>query len=97
MSHERPVITLSPNVTTAIMDAVQRAIIDRGASRATRKAAFSALIALADAGLLKGVRPVNGRHETVVTDWLVTNHRDASRFPEDDGLPVSGRRARSLA
>lgn len=77
MIHERPVITLSPNVTTTIMDAVQRAIIDKGASRATRKAAFSALMALADAGLLKGTRPAGplGRHETAVTDWLVTNHR----------------------
>ena len=77
MSHDRAVITLSANVTTTILDAVQRAIIDRGASRATRKAAFSALMALADAGLLKGGRPAHpsARTETAVTDWLLTNHQ----------------------
>lgn len=75
MSHDRAVITLSANVTATIMDAVQRAIIDKGASRATRKAAFSALIALADAGLLKGTRPAPARTETAVTDWLLTDHQ----------------------
>lgn len=77
MNNDRAVITLSANVTTTIMDAVQRAIIDKGASRATRKAAFSALIALADAGLLKGTRPAPAsvRAETAVTDWLLTDHR----------------------
>jgi hypothetical protein len=38
----------------AIVDAVQRAVIDKGASKATRKAAFSALLALVEAGLLIG-------------------------------------------
>lgn len=72
MRDDRAVITLSANVTTTIMDAVQRAIIDKGASRATRKAAFSAMMALADAGLLKGVRPAaapSARTETAITDW----------------------------
>jgi hypothetical protein len=40
-----------------IVDAVQRAVLDKGASRATRKAAFSAILALVDAGLIIGVMP----------------------------------------
>jgi hypothetical protein len=54
MSDDRTIITLPPNATHAIMDAVQRAIVDKGASKATRKAAFSALLVLVDAGLIKG-------------------------------------------
>ena len=38
----------------AIMDAIQRAVIDRHASKGTRKAAFSALLALIEAGLITG-------------------------------------------
>jgi hypothetical protein len=79
MSDDRSIITLPPNATNAIMDAVQRAIIDKGASKATRKAAFSALLALADAGLIKGNLPANSpaRDETGVaqthvgTRWLL--------------------------
>jgi hypothetical protein len=40
-----------------IVDAVQRAVLDKGASKATRKAAFSAILALVDAGLIIGVTP----------------------------------------
>ena len=36
----------------AIVDAVQRAVTDKGAHKATHKAAFSALLALVEAGLL---------------------------------------------
>jgi hypothetical protein len=35
----------------AMIDAVECAVIDKGASKATRQAAFSALLALVDAGL----------------------------------------------
>jgi hypothetical protein len=52
MSYDHSVITLSPHVTIAIMDAVQRTVVDKGASRATRRAAVSALLALVDAGLM---------------------------------------------
>jgi hypothetical protein len=83
MSDDRSIITLSPPATTAIMDAVQRAIIDKGASKATRKAAFSALLALVDAGLIKGNMSTNSpaRDETgvapthVCTRWLLAGHR----------------------
>jgi hypothetical protein len=77
MAYDRSIITLSPHATTAIMDAVQRAIIDKGACRATRKAAFSALLALVDAGLIKENRSAGSpaRDETTVAEWLLTGHR----------------------
>jgi hypothetical protein len=53
MSDDRANITVPRNAYAAITDAMQRAVIDRGASRATRKAAFSALLALVDAGLIR--------------------------------------------
>lgn len=59
MSDHRSVITLPPDAFTMIMDAIQRAIVDKGASKATRKAAFSALLALVDAGLIVGVASTN--------------------------------------
>jgi hypothetical protein len=40
---------LPENCYAAVLDAVQRAIIDKRASKATRKAAFSALLALVEA------------------------------------------------
>jgi hypothetical protein len=83
MSDDHTIITLPPNATTAIMDAVQRAIIDKGASKATRKAAFSALLAFVDAGLMKGDTSTNSpaRDETdvaqthVSTRWLLAGFR----------------------
>jgi hypothetical protein len=83
MGDDRSVVTLSPLATTAIVDAIQRAIIDKGASKATRKAAFSALLALVDAGLIKGNMPTSlpAKDETVAaqgnvsTRWFLTGHR----------------------
>jgi len=54
MSDDRTLITIPRSSCAAILDAVQRAIIDKGASKATRKAAFSALLALVEAGLVIG-------------------------------------------
>ena len=54
MSDDRPTITIHGQGFAAIVDAVERAIVDKGASRATRKAAFSALLALVEAGLIIG-------------------------------------------
>jgi hypothetical protein len=61
MGDERSTITIPRHAYTAMVDAVtatvdavQHAIIDKGASNATRKAAFSALLALVDAGLIRG-------------------------------------------
>ncbi len=54
MSDDRSTITIPHHGFAAIVDAVQRAVIDKGASKATRKAAFSALLALVDAGLIIG-------------------------------------------
>lgn len=52
MSDDRSTTTIPRYACTAMIDAVQCAIIDKGASKATRKAAFSALLALVDAGLV---------------------------------------------
>jgi hypothetical protein len=53
MSDDRAGITVPRNLYAAITDALQRAVVDRGASKATRTAAFSALLALVDAGLIR--------------------------------------------
>lgn len=53
MSDDRAGLTVPRNVYAAITDALQRAVVDRGASKATRTAAFSALLAQVDAGLIK--------------------------------------------
>lgn len=73
MSYDRSVITLAPHATTAIVDAVQRTIVDKGASRATRKAALSALLALVDAGLMKGSALTNlpAKGDTAAADMPV--------------------------
>ncbi len=52
MSDDRSTMTISRNACSAMIDAVQCAVIDKGASKATRTAAFSALLALAEAGLI---------------------------------------------
>jgi hypothetical protein len=54
MSDDRSTITVPHHGFAAIVDAVQRAVLDKGASKATRKAAFSAILALVDAGLVIG-------------------------------------------
>jgi hypothetical protein len=59
MSDDRSTITIPEYSHAAILDAVQRAVMDRGASKATRKAAFSALLALIEAGLIIGNTSIN--------------------------------------
>jgi hypothetical protein len=59
MSDDRFAITIPSESGTAILDAVQRALIDRYASKATRNAAFSALLALIEAGAVVGDAPIN--------------------------------------
>lgn len=54
MSDDRSTVTIPRNGYAAIVDAVQCAVIDKRAAKATRKAAFSALLALLDAGLMIG-------------------------------------------
>ena len=54
MSDDRSTVTIHRHGYAAIVDAVQCAVIDKRASKATRKAAFSALLALVDAGLIIG-------------------------------------------
>lgn len=73
-------VVLSRHACTAIMDAVQRTVVDRGASKATRKSAFSALLALVDAGLLIGNPSMNppDRDETHPAEASVTAKRLAA-------------------
>jgi hypothetical protein len=59
MSDDRSTITIPSGSYAAILDAVQRAIVDKCASNATRKAAFSALLALIEAGALVGETSIN--------------------------------------
>jgi hypothetical protein len=54
MSDDRSTVTIPHHGFAVIVDAVQRAVLDKGASKATRKAAFSAILALVDAGLIIG-------------------------------------------
>jgi hypothetical protein len=54
MKDDRSTITMPRNAWAMVMDSIQRAIIDKSASKVTRKAAFSALMALIDAGLIAG-------------------------------------------
>jgi hypothetical protein len=54
MRDDRSTITVPRDAFATIVDSIQRAIIDKGASKATRKAAFSALLALIEAGLIVG-------------------------------------------
>ena len=69
MSEDRSIIAVPPYAFTTIIDAIQRAIVDKGASKATRKAAFSALLALVDAGLIIATRSTNptARGDTAAT------------------------------
>jgi hypothetical protein len=57
MNDDRSAITIPHHGFAVILDALQRAVLDKGASKATRKAAFSAILALVDAGLIIGVTP----------------------------------------
>jgi hypothetical protein len=77
MGDDRSIITLPPHASTAIIDAIQRAIVDKGACKATRKAAFSALLALVDAGLTVEDTPANSpaRGETGVAQLHVGTRR----------------------
>jgi hypothetical protein len=61
MSNNLPTVTIPDDCYAVILDAVQRAIIDKCASTATRKAAFSALLALVDAGVVLGGTSINSR------------------------------------
>jgi hypothetical protein len=54
MSDDRSAITIPDDGCAAILDAVQRAIVDKYAAKATRKAAFSALLVLVEAGMIVG-------------------------------------------
>jgi hypothetical protein len=59
MSDGRSTITIPSESYAAILDAVQRALIDKYASKATRKAALSALLALIEAGAVVGDTSIN--------------------------------------
>jgi len=76
MSDDRSTITIPSQAFAAVIDAVQRAIIDKGASKATRNAAFSTLLLLLDAGLIRDASTTppgideNGREQVHVRTGL---------------------------
>ena len=47
---DRSIITMPDDCYAAVLDAIQRSVADKCASKATRKAAFSALLTLVEAG-----------------------------------------------
>jgi hypothetical protein len=51
---DRCIVTIPDDCYAVVLDAVQRTVTDKCASTATRKAAFSALLALIDAGGVPG-------------------------------------------
>jgi hypothetical protein len=59
MRDNRFTITVPRETWTAILDAIQHAIVDKYAAKATRKAALSALLALIDAGVVVGDTSIN--------------------------------------
>jgi hypothetical protein len=65
MSDDRANIAVPRDAYAAMADAMRRAVIDRGASKATRKAAFSALLALVDAGLIRDTSAIRQRKTQV--------------------------------
>src|SRR5262249_41724972 len=54
MTDDRSAVTIPHHGFTAIVDAVQRVVIDKGAPKSKRKAAISAMLAPDDAGLVIG-------------------------------------------
>jgi hypothetical protein len=59
MSNDRSTITIPDETWAAILDAVQRVIVDKYAAKATRNAALSALLALIEAGAVAGDTSIN--------------------------------------
>ena len=53
MSEETSYIAIPHCAYATMADALQHSVIDKGASKTTRKAAFSALVALVNVGLLR--------------------------------------------
>jgi hypothetical protein len=59
MRDNRFTITIPRETWAAILDAIQHAIVDKYAAKATRKAALSALLALIDAGAVAEDTSIN--------------------------------------
>lgn len=74
MNNNLSTVTIRDECYAVILDAVQRAIIDKYASKATRKAAFSVLLALMEAGVVAGETPVSSTRRDSVSsttrDWV---------------------------
>ena len=86
MSNNLSTIRIPDDCYAVILDAVQRAIIDKCASTATRKAAFSALLALIDAGVLLGDTSIDlrarGASATAPTRAKTTYYGDLQHTPK---------------
>jgi hypothetical protein len=56
---DRRINTMPDDCYTAVLDAIQRTVTDKRASKNTRMAAFSALLALVESGGVPGETSVN--------------------------------------
>ena len=81
MSDDRSTITIPDDGCAVILDAVQRAIVDKYAAKATRKAAFSALLALVEAGMMVGDTSISSTAKSANT---------AAPTPIKTRLPLAG-------
>ena len=81
MSDDRSTITIPDDGCAVILDAVQRAIVDEYAAKATRKAAFSALLALVEAGMMVGDTSISSTAKSANT---------AAPTPIKTRLPLAG-------
>jgi hypothetical protein len=82
---DRSTIAMPDDCYAAVLDAVQRAVIDKCASKATRKSAFSALLALVEAGVVAGETSVSSTARDMSAPGL-----DACQNADAHGL-ISGR------
>ena len=74
---DRCIITMPDDCYGAVLDAIQRTVTDKCASKATRKAAFSALLPLVEASAVPGETSVRDRKST----RLNSSHESVSRMP----------------
>jgi hypothetical protein len=83
MSNKLSTITIPDNCYAVILDAIQRAIVDKYASKAARQAAFSALLALIEAGVVVGNTSISsttrGASAPTPTPVKTTYHGIASK------------------
>jgi hypothetical protein len=87
MRDNRFTITIPRETWAAILDAIQHAIVDKYAAKATRKAALSALLALIDAGAVAEDTSINSPARDARGAGCGT-YQDASWVDFFDAIPA---------